>query len=210
MAELLSLRGGNALSPFRITKLLSNLAGTRISGLTADFWHFVRTERELSASERATLERILTYGPHSEAHADSGELLLVMPRPGTISPWASKATDIAHSCGLGPVLRIERGIAYRVATRRRQRRFPRRARGAAATAARPHDRRRVCLACRRGAAIHAVPAAAAGHDRPARTGPGRDRGGQRGAGARVVARTRSTTLPSILAASAATRRTSSS
>jgi phosphoribosylformylglycinamidine synthase len=117
MAELLSLRGGNALSPFRITKLLSNLAGTRISGLTADFWHFVRTARELTAPERATLERILTYGPHSEAHADSGELLLVIPRPGTISPWASKATDIAHSCGLAPILRVERGIAYRVSTR---------------------------------------------------------------------------------------------
>jgi phosphoribosylformylglycinamidine synthase len=63
MAELLSLRGRNALSPFRLTKLLSNLAGTRISGITADFWHFVGVERELTAAERATLERILTYGP---------------------------------------------------------------------------------------------------------------------------------------------------
>jgi len=117
MAELLSLRGRNALSPFRVTKLLSNLAGTRVSGITADFWHFVQTERELSAPERATLERILTYGPHGAAHGYSGELLLVAPRPGTISPWASKATDIAHNCGLAAIERIERGIAYRVATR---------------------------------------------------------------------------------------------
>ncbi len=116
MAELLSLRGRNALSPFRIAKLLSNLAATRLSGLTADFWHFVQTERHLSAPERATLERILTYGPQSDAHADSGELLLVIPRPGTVSPWASKATDIAHGCGLAAILRIERGIAYRIAT----------------------------------------------------------------------------------------------
>jgi phosphoribosylformylglycinamidine synthase len=117
MAELLSLRGRNALSPFRIAKLLSNLAGTRVTGLTADFWHFVRTDRDLSASERATLDRILNYGPQSDVHADSGELLLVIPRPGTVSPWASKATDIAHNCGLGSISRIERGIAYRIRSR---------------------------------------------------------------------------------------------
>src|SRR5271165_2002181 len=115
MAELLSLRGRNALSPFCIAKLLSNLAGTHVSALTADFWHFVQTERPLSAAERATLDRILTYGPQSDAHADAGELLLVIPRPGTVSPWASKATDIAHSCGLAAISRIERGIAYRIA-----------------------------------------------------------------------------------------------
>ena len=117
MAELLSLRGRNALSPFRVAKLLSNLAGTRLSGLAADFWHFVQAERSLVPPERATLERILTYGPHSAAHAEEGELLLVVPRPGTISPWSSKATDIAHNCSLTAVSRIERGIAYRVATR---------------------------------------------------------------------------------------------
>ncbi|HEX5864463.1 MAG TPA: phosphoribosylformylglycinamidine synthase [Casimicrobiaceae bacterium] len=117
MAELLSLRGRNALSPFRIAKLLSNLAGTRVSGVVADFWHFVHSERELSAAEHATLEQILTYGPHGSEHADTGELLLVLPRPGTISAWASKATDIAHNCGLATISRIERGIAYGVATR---------------------------------------------------------------------------------------------
>ncbi len=117
MAELLSLRGRNALSPFRVTKLLSNLAGTRISRISADFWHFVQLSRELTAAERGTLERILTYGPLERAHDDGGDLLLVVPRPGTISPWASKATDIAHNCGLAAVARIERGVAYRVTTR---------------------------------------------------------------------------------------------
>src|ERR1044071_4052350 len=119
MAVLLSLRGRNALSPFRLTKLLSNLAGPRISGITADFWHFVRVARELTRGERATLERILAYGPRSGAHGDDGELLLVIPRPGTVSPWASKATDIAHNCGLGAISRVERGVAYRVTTRDR-------------------------------------------------------------------------------------------
>src|ERR1700681_1247405 len=117
MAELISLRGRNALSPFRIDKLLTSLATTRVSGLAADFWHFVETSRALSVPERDTLERILTYGPHSTEHADRGELYLVIPRPGTISPWASKATDIARNCGLASIERIERGIAFRVMTR---------------------------------------------------------------------------------------------
>jgi phosphoribosylformylglycinamidine synthase len=116
MAELISLRGRNALSPFRIDKLLTSLAPTRVSGLAADFWHFVQTTRPLSAPERDTLERILTYGPHSPEHADRGELCLVIPRAGTISPWASKATDIARNCGLASIERIERGVAYRVVT----------------------------------------------------------------------------------------------
>ena len=117
MAELISLRGRNALSPFRIDKLLTSLATTRVSGLDADFWHFVQTSRSLSVPERDTLERILTYGPHSTEHADRGELYLVIPRPGTISPWCSKATDIAHNCGLASINRIERGVAFRVVTR---------------------------------------------------------------------------------------------
>src|SRR5215470_2028200 len=117
MAEFLTLRGRNALSPFRITKLLSSLAASSVQGISADFWHFVQTSRELGAAERDTLDRLLSYGPHGAAHADEGGLLLVIPRPGTISPWASKATDIAHNCGLGAIERIERGVAYRVAVR---------------------------------------------------------------------------------------------
>jgi phosphoribosylformylglycinamidine synthase len=116
MAELISLRGRNALSPFRIDKLLTSLATTRVSSLAADFWHFVQTTRALSVAERDTLERILTYGPRSLEHADRGELYLVIPRPGTISPWASKATDIARNCGLASIERIERGVAFRVMT----------------------------------------------------------------------------------------------
>ena len=58
------------------------------------------------------LEHILTYGPASRVDAAQGTLLLVLPRPGTISPWSSKATDIARHCGLEVVQRIERGTAY--------------------------------------------------------------------------------------------------
>ncbi len=116
MAEFLTLCGRNALSPFRVKNLLAQFAGTRITGLAAEFWHFVELTRPLTADERATLDRLLTYGPHGDLHADSGEMLLVIPRPGTISPWSSKATDIAHSCALDAIARIERGIAYRVST----------------------------------------------------------------------------------------------
>ncbi|MEP6997021.1 MAG: phosphoribosylformylglycinamidine synthase [Betaproteobacteria bacterium] len=119
MAELLSLRGRNALSSFRVAKLLSSLTGTRVAAVAAVYWHFVRTADALSPAERATLDRLLTYGPRDADKDVAGELLLVLPRPGTISPWASKATDIAHNCGLGAVERIERGVAYRIATRDR-------------------------------------------------------------------------------------------
>ena len=113
MSHLLTLRGRNALSAFRVTKLLTALAAENpahaIADVAATFWHFVATERELSASESAALERILTYGPADHGAADEGPLLLVVPRLGTISPWSSKATDIARNCGLSAVTRIERG-----------------------------------------------------------------------------------------------------
>jgi phosphoribosylformylglycinamidine synthase len=70
MAESISLRGRNALSSFRVTKLLSNLEGSRISGIAAEFWHFVLAKSALTSPERVILERILTYGPRAE---ESGE-----------------------------------------------------------------------------------------------------------------------------------------
>src|SRR6266513_5257698 len=118
MAELLSLRGRTALSPFRITKLLQSLSAApahRIAGVTATFWHFVELARALTESERDKVDRLLTYGPRADSAAPDGALFLVIPRPGTISPWSSKATDIAHNCGLDGVVRIERGMVYRIA-----------------------------------------------------------------------------------------------
>ncbi|TMH34595.1 MAG: hypothetical protein E6H66_09640, partial [Betaproteobacteria bacterium] len=77
MAELLTLRGRNALSPFRVAKLLSSLAGSQVHAITADFWHFVQSSHPLEASERQTLDRLLSYGAHTAQHEDKGELLLV-------------------------------------------------------------------------------------------------------------------------------------
>jgi phosphoribosylformylglycinamidine synthase len=113
---MLSLRGSAALSSFRLQKILANLSQSalQINAVHADFWHFAWNEGELTAAELDTLTKILTYGPRMAEEAPVGELFLVIPRPGTISPWASRATDIAKHCGLGNMQRIERGIAYYV------------------------------------------------------------------------------------------------
>ena len=125
MPSILKLRGSPALSPFRLDKLKARLSGVGFSRCTATFWHFVETSRELSADESVVLDQLLEYGPAADKPAlraktsaktpaafKPGELFLVTPRFGTVSPWSSKATDIAHSCGLAAVTRIERGIAF--------------------------------------------------------------------------------------------------
>ena len=116
MSQILGFRGRNALSGFRIAKLIAALAaaGLRPASIAAEYHHFVSVTRALSAAERDTLERILTYGPAVDEAASSGETVLVVPRLGTISPWASKATDIARQCGLDMIERIERGSVWRI------------------------------------------------------------------------------------------------
>ncbi|MEO8508249.1 MAG: phosphoribosylformylglycinamidine synthase [Betaproteobacteria bacterium] len=122
MAEILSLAGRPALSPFRVAKLLHRLSQAhsahRVAGIEATYRHFVELARPLDLAERATLERLLTYGPEPRVTDEGidGVTALVVPRPGTISPWSSKATDIARNCGLAAVTRIERGIVYRIAS----------------------------------------------------------------------------------------------
>src|SRR5581483_11546805 len=113
--------GAPALSAFRIAKLLSRLQALEpaVSALETRFVHFADLKRALTPAEREVLERLLTYGPRMGAStAAVGETLLVVPREGTISPWSSKATDIAHVCGLEEAVhRIERGILYTVASK---------------------------------------------------------------------------------------------
>ena len=117
--RLLALPGGPALSGFRIEKLLARIAGIepQVTGLAARFMHFAALARPLTDGEQRILQQLLTYGPRAAVPGGDGERLLVMPREGTISPWSSKATDIAHVCGLTAVERIERGIEYRIAAR---------------------------------------------------------------------------------------------
>ena len=117
MSTILKLRGATAISAFRLDKLNSQLAGVHRSlrVIGAEYWHFAEIGRELSGDELAVLRRLLDYGEAPAGSEAEGALLLVVPRVGTISPWSSKATDIARRCGLDALRRVERGVAYRVA-----------------------------------------------------------------------------------------------
>ncbi len=113
MAELLCLKGDPVFSAFRLQRLYSRLRAflPDLAEATAEYWHVVALRRVLTADERAKLAMLLEERPAGEA---SGELFLVTPRIGTISPWSSKATDIAWNCDLNGIERIERGIAFRL------------------------------------------------------------------------------------------------
>ncbi|HJX18124.1 MAG TPA: phosphoribosylformylglycinamidine synthase [Acidiferrobacterales bacterium] len=116
---VLMLRGSAALSPFRQERLMGRLraAVPHIETVYAEFRHFVALTQKLNAPELGVLERLLTYGPKRESHTPQGDLLLVVPRLGTISPWSTKATDIAQHCTLKNVRRLERGVAWFVRKR---------------------------------------------------------------------------------------------
>jgi phosphoribosylformylglycinamidine synthase len=110
---MLFLPGAPALSDFRLERLLGTLrdAESSVQGLTARFVCFVDPERALTVAERLVLDALLETSGEGTVESD----FLVVPRLGTVSPWSSKATDIAHHCGLdGAVRRIERGISYRL------------------------------------------------------------------------------------------------
>ncbi|MCW9057349.1 MAG: phosphoribosylformylglycinamidine synthase [Gammaproteobacteria bacterium] len=109
---MLQLPGSTALSSFRAQKLLERQRALvpEVEAVSACHVHFIDLDQPLDDAEQARLERLLQYGgPALEA---GPEPILVVPRFGTISPWSSKATDIAHNCGLAKVLRIERGTAF--------------------------------------------------------------------------------------------------
>ncbi len=111
---MLELRGSPAFSPFRSARLLKSIQTklSQVSHVYAEFVHFAALAQPLDDRERDILMRLLEYGPPPANPPPKGQLLLVVPRPGTISPWSSKATDIARICGLHKVNRLERGIAY--------------------------------------------------------------------------------------------------
>ena len=111
---MLQFCGGRALSPFRLEKLLKeiNTLNLQVSTVNTEYWHFCSVTRNLQDEELGALKELLNYDLTQENTQHSGEFFLVLPRPGTISPWSTKATDIAHHCGLTGVERIERGIAF--------------------------------------------------------------------------------------------------
>ncbi len=130
----LQLQGPIALSAFRQEKLATQLAEFEVSSVDAEFWHFVLLSKSVSGEDRLRLDALLAYGEEAadkslqddddedEDDGDEGVVhehsFLVIPRLGTISPWSSKATDIAKNCNLKNVQRIERGVMFTVAAMR--------------------------------------------------------------------------------------------
>jgi phosphoribosylformylglycinamidine synthase len=112
--HVLKLQGGSALSAFRLDKLnaLIEGLGSALRVASAAHWHFVEVSRDPDPAERGILSRLLTYGPPAAAVPAAARRVVVAPRLGTISPWSSKATDIARQCGLEFVKRIERGTVF--------------------------------------------------------------------------------------------------
>ncbi|WP_434130560.1 phosphoribosylformylglycinamidine synthase [Methylocaldum sp. GT1BB] len=108
--------GPPALSAFRLQKLLTDLQSVEpsIIEVSAAYVHFAEIKRALNGLEKRTLESVLAYGPAHDSRSAAGDYFLVVPRLGTISPWSSKATDIVRRSNLAAVLRVERGIEYRI------------------------------------------------------------------------------------------------
>jgi phosphoribosylformylglycinamidine synthase len=111
---MLELPGQAALSSFRLAKLIRSLqrSDDRVDSVEARFAYFVATSAELSKTERSRLDGLLLSGDKPAKLARGTRTLYVVPRPGTISPWSSKATDIIRACDIGAVERVERGICY--------------------------------------------------------------------------------------------------
>jgi phosphoribosylformylglycinamidine synthase len=121
---MLILRGAPALSDFRLSKLSSKLhkINPSIGRVRCEYVHFAQLRGalngemsgDLEEADKVILERLMDYGPALQTDEFPGQLFLVVPRRGTISPWSSKATDIVHNSGLQMVQRVERGLAYTI------------------------------------------------------------------------------------------------
>ncbi|HWR76145.1 MAG TPA: phosphoribosylformylglycinamidine synthase, partial [Thiobacillus sp.] len=116
MSAIVSLPGAAALSPFRLDKIRREAAqqGLNLGTLAARHWHFLEVDDALDAAQMRLVEQALDYGTPTDTPTADDPLILVTPRPGTISPWSSKATDILKNCGLAGFKRIERGVAFHV------------------------------------------------------------------------------------------------
>ena len=103
---MLVFPGPTALSSFRVSKLRSELAavGLDVRRIDSQYMHFVNLDEKLNQQELSVLTGLLRYGAEENQRRELMQtdhlLRLVVPRAGTISPWSSKATDIAQICGL--------------------------------------------------------------------------------------------------------------
>ncbi len=115
--SLHTFAGGNALSSFKTRQLLpqAQAISDRITGISARFVHLAAFDGEPDATTLTRVAELLTYGEPALTPPDGSVTVTVVvsPRLGTVSPWASKATDIAHNCGLA-VRRVERLTEYHI------------------------------------------------------------------------------------------------
>ena len=113
MSVITLLHGSRALSGFRVSNLLGKIAPQfpQIEDIQSRFVHYVWSDATLSEEDLTILHGLLAYGEAHQSNAFDEVSLTVVPRIGTISPWASKATDIAHNAGLTHIRRIERGLS---------------------------------------------------------------------------------------------------
>ncbi len=111
---MLILPGSAVLSPFRKQPLIEALQAIAadISDVSVRYIHYIHVQRLLDQDELRILENILNYGGSSESGENEYDSYTVLPRAGTISPWSSKASEIAQRCGLYPINAIERGVEY--------------------------------------------------------------------------------------------------
>jgi phosphoribosylformylglycinamidine synthase len=175
--HLLHFEGGDALPASRAEALLARLqaACPRITAVAARHVHWAAFDAAPARSDVDKLQGLLRYGDPYAGPA-AGELVVAMPRLGTLSPWASKASDIARNCGIGagraeggPQLhRIERVTEFRLTLKGSL--FgagkPLTAEERTAVAAELHDRMTESVAFEREAAAHlfdAQPAAPLAH-----------------------------------------------
>lgn len=154
--HLMHFEGGTALSAFRSTALLARLqaASPRITAVTARFVHWAAFDAAPAAAEVDKLAALLQYGD-AFAGAAGGERVVVMPRLGTVSPWASKASDIARNVGL-QLHRLERVTEFQLTLKSPLlgSAKPLNADERAAVAAVLHDRMTESVAFEREAAAH--------------------------------------------------------
>ncbi len=112
---MLILPGSAALSDFRLAKALDSMRSisTHIARVQTEYLHFIDLAQPLSKSAEGKLAQLIDYGSHQKNNPAVAQLsYVVIPRLGTISPWSSKATDIAINCGLNEINRLERGIRW--------------------------------------------------------------------------------------------------
>jgi phosphoribosylformylglycinamidine synthase len=110
----LDIAGQSAHSPFRLAKILERVREfvPAVSAIGASYRYFVDLSADLSNAESGQLHALLLAGDTSALTHSRSQLICVVPRLGTISPWSSKASDIAQACGLAKVRRLDRGISY--------------------------------------------------------------------------------------------------